>query len=97
MVTKDTTKLALVFICIALHCFNGVGIFHSHPLSAKLIAFNEGDIDFMTLRNKLSFLMRIAGGYALGHLADKFGFFKTMKIICLITVTTSIFLFFLES
>ena len=97
MVTKDTTKLALILVCIALHCFNGVGIFHSHPLSAKLIAFNEGDIDFMTLRNKLSFLMRIAGGYALGHLADKFGFFKTMKIICLITVTTSIFLFFFES
>ncbi len=97
MVTKDTTKLALIFICIALHCFNGVGIFHSHPLSAKLIAFNDGDIDFMTLRNKLSFLMRIAGGYALGHLADKLGFFKTMKIICLITVTTSLFLFFLES
>ncbi len=97
MVSKDTTKLALIFICIALHCFNGVGIFHSHPLSEKLITFSEGDIDFIALRNKLSFLMRIAGGYALGHLADKFGFFKTMKIICLINIATSLILFIFES
>ena len=97
MVSKDITKLSLIFICIALHCISGAGIYHSHPLSAKLIAFNEGDIDFMTLRNKLSFLMRIAGGYALGHLADKFGFFKSMKVICIITVITSLFLFFFES
>ena len=41
--------------------------------------------------------MRIAGGYALGHLADKFGFFKSMKVICIITVITSLFLFFFES
>ncbi len=97
MVSKDTTKLTFIFLCIALHSFSGAGIFHSHPLSEKLITFNESDIDFLTLRNKLSFLMRIAGGYALGHLADKFGFFKAMKIICLITVTTSFFLFFFES
>ncbi len=41
--------------------------------------------------------MRIAGGYALGHIADKFGFFKTMKIICLINIATSLILFILES
>ena len=97
MVTKDTTKLVLIFVCIALHCFNGVGIFHSHPLSAKLIDFSEGSIDFLTLRNKLSFLMRIAGVHVLGHLADKFGFFKTMKIICLINISTSLILFIFES
>ena len=97
MVSKDITKLSLIFISIALHCISGAGIYHSHPLSAKLIAFNEGDIDFMTLRNKLSFLMRIAGGYGLGHLADKFGFFKSMKVICIITVITSLFLFYFGS
>jgi MFS family permease len=97
VVSKDTTKLILIFICIALHCLSGAGIFHSHPLSAKLMTFNGGDIDFLAIRNKLSFLMRIAGGYALGYLADKLGFFKTMKIICLITITTSLILFFFKS
>ncbi len=61
------------------------------------MTLNEGDIDFLALRNTLSFLMRIAGGYILGHLADKLGFFKTMKIICLITITTSLLLFIFES
>ena len=41
--------------------------------------------------------MRIAGVYVLGHLADKIGFFKTMKIICLINISTSLILFIFES
>lgn len=97
MASKDTVKLTLIFICIALHCFNGVGIFYSHPFSVKSMTFNEGDIDFIALRNKLSFLMRIAGGYSLGYLANKIGFFKTMKIICLINITSSLLLFIFES
>ena len=85
MVSKDITKLSLIFICIALHCISGAGIYHSHPLSAKLIAFNEGDIDFMTLRNKLSFLMRIAGGYALGQLSQAFFYFFSSRQVFLKT------------
>ena len=97
MVTKDTIKLALIFACIALHCIDGVGVFYSNAFDEKTLALSQSSSNFLALRDYIPFLARIAGGYCLGKLADKIGFFKTMEIICLVPVITGCAILFFES
>lgn len=82
MFSESAFKLSLLFLCIFLHFFNGTAIFFSHAFSEPLLSYDNNVLNFLEINTKLSFLTRIAGGYCLGKLADKIGFFKTMKIIC---------------
>ncbi len=69
---------------------------YSHPFPEKLYIFNTEEINFQEVSAKVSLLARIAGGYCLGKMADRHGFIKTMKIICLIYIITSLLLTFFD-
>ncbi len=94
MPSNGILTLSFLFSCVALHFFNGVGLFYSHPFPEGPNTFNDQTLDFSEISTKISFLTRIAGGYYLGKLADGIGFTKTMKIICLMYVFVGLILVF---
>lgn len=91
-------KIILIFACIILHFFNGVGLFYSHPFAeATHYALNTEETNFYEINTKVFFLARIFGGYYLGKIADRYGFFKTMQIICLIYIFAGLLLTFFNT
>lgn len=88
----SSLRLTLIFLCIFLHVFNAAGLFYSHPFPEQL--FNHEQIEIQEISAKVNFLLRTAGVYFLGKAADKIGFIKVMKIICLLNIFASLLLTF---
>ncbi len=96
MFSRSTFKLSLLFLCIFLSFFNSAAIFYSHSFSKPFISVDHEVLNFLEINTKFSFFMRIIGGYFLGKLADKIGFFKTMKLIGLGFIIASFSLLFFD-
>jgi MFS family permease len=73
-----------------------VGLFFSHSFPEQVCIFNGEQVDFLDISAKANFLLRIAGAYFLGKAADKIGFVKVMKIICLLNIFVSLLLTFFD-
>lgn len=96
MSSDPPLRLTLIFICIFLHFFNAVGLFFSHSFPEQVYIFNGEQVDFLDISDKTNFLLRIAGAYWLGKAADKIGFVKVMKVICLLNIFVSLLLTFFD-
>ena len=91
--SDSTLKLVLIFACVVLHSF-GLGLFFSHPFTEQLYDFNGEQVDFSQMSGRATFLLRVVGSCCLGIIADKIGFVKTMRLICVISITASMLLVF---
>lgn len=97
MNNNPTLKIRLILLCILLHIFNGVGLFYTHPtISKQLFIFHNKGTELIEICTKVSLFARILGGYFLGKISDKYGFNKTMQIICLAYFFISILIGFLD-
>lgn len=97
MPNTPTLKITLILVCVAVHIFNASGLSYSHPsISKNLFVFNNEWEKLLEVSNKVPFLSRILGGYFLGKIADRYGFIKTMKIICLAYFLASILIAFFD-
>lgn len=97
MSSDPPLRLTLIFVCIFLHFFNSAGLFFSHSFPEQFYTFNGEQVDFLDVSAKVNFLLRIAGAYFLGKAADKIGFIKVMKIICLLNIFVSLLLTFFDT
>ncbi len=97
MPNNPQLKIVLILVCVAIHIFNGTGLMYTHPyLSKNLFTFNNEAQKLLEISNRSSFLTYVLGGYFLGKIADRHGFIKTMKLICLAFFLASILITFFD-
>jgi hypothetical protein len=84
MYPRETLKLLIIFICVWVHASNILTLpYFNAFLEQQAWNFTLLQENPVMPWHLLEFTAKVSGCYCLGYLADRIGFFKTMKLITL--------------